>query len=198
MNPAVRLILCFLGGIILSGIENKFLLSGLLILALILLLFSPTPKQNYKLLLKANYFCVMVWLSLSWQFAPESYSHIIWSATGQHLALIITLKFNIIFILARLLLHKLNPLTLIIAFRQLKISPKLTALLVLMLNYIEVFQRVKRNQERAMKARGFHPKCNIRTFKMVSLQITLLLINALEKSESVNKALKARGFNISV
>lgn len=145
----------------------------------------------FKFLLFINIFSVLLWLTmrLKWQNGWQ------YSAEGEHLALLIITKMNLITLMIRVLLQNFSELQLIQVLQHRWISPKFTHLAILTLRYIKIFAETNRTLEKAMQARGFQAGCNKRTIYVISQRVTLLLIHALHKAENVDKALRARGFS---
>lgn len=193
-KPHHRLIFCFLVGIILSLITTPTLLVILAALAILLLLISHCPTRELRFWLMGNLFMALIWLTLFWQLKFQPGLHFSLNPQGIHLALLITLKFNIIFALTRFLLGHYRQMELIQIVSQLKLPTKLITLVILMLNYINVFKELKEKQKLAMKARGYQVQWNSKTLPTLALQLALLLVNALDQAEQVTRALKARKF----
>lgn len=166
----------------------------LAVLTTLLLLVSHNPTRELRFWLVGNFFMVFVWLTLFWQLKFQPTLHFSLNPQGIHLALLITLKFNIIFSLTRVLLGHYRQIELIRIVSQLKLPTKLVTLVILMLNYINVFKELKEKQILAMKARGYQPQWTIKTLPVLALQLALLLVNALDQAEQVTRALKARKF----
>lgn len=194
LPPHLRIIFLFVLGLILSVLNHLPTLGILSVISFLLLSNTKTPQTYYRLWLKVNVFMVLVWLSLSWQIKLEPTWHITAYPHGIFLAALITLKFNIIFCLSRVLFDGSNKIEIIHAFNKLKLSRNLVILTVLMLNYIDVFMNLKKKQDLAMKARGYQWHWRLKNISFLAMHLSTLLIHAHEKSQTVHNALKARRF----
>ena len=177
-QPHLRLIYVFLCGLIVSTmthistliILNLIVFSGLLIA---LIRYQKSLAGYFKYWLKLNFFTLLVWLTLSWKITEQG---IALNPIGIQLALLITLRFNLILSLTRLLLIDMNESLLLQALRRLPLPKKLLHLFVLTVRYISVFSEVHKKMDMAMRARGYQPKLNSRTLFIAAQRVALLLI----------------------
>ena len=197
-QPHLRLIYVFLCGLIVSTMThistlislNLIVFSGLLIT---LIRYQKSLAGYFKYWLKLNLFTLLVWLTLSWKITEQGLTL---NPMGIQLALLITLRFNLILSLTRLLLIDMNESLLLQALCRLPLPEKLLHLFVLTVRYISVFSEVHKKMDMAMRARGYQPKLNGRTLFIAAQSVALLLIHALVKAEKTEMALKARGFHL--
>lgn len=197
-QPHLRLIYVFLCGLIVSTmthistliILNLIVFGGLLIA---LIRYRKSLAGYFKYWLKLNFFTLLVWLTLSWKITEQGLAL---NPIGVQLALLITLRFNLILSLTRLLLIDMNESLLLQALCRLPLPEKLLHLFVLTVRYISVFSEVHKKMDMAMRARGYQPKLNGRTLFIAAQSVALLLIHALVKAEKTEMALKARGFQL--
>lgn len=136
---------------------------------------------------------MLVWLTLSWKITEQG---LVLNPMGIQLARLITLRFNLILSLTRLLLIDMNKSLLLQALCRLPLPEKLLHLFVLTVRYISVLGDVHKKMDMAMRARRYQPKLNSRTLFIASQRVALLLIHALVKAEKTEMALKARGFQL--
>ena len=130
-QPHLRLIYVFLCGLIVSTmthistlvILNLVVLSGLFIA---LIRYRKSLAGYFKYWLKLNFFTLLVWLTLSWKITEQSLAL---NLIGIQLALLITLRFNLILSLTRLLLIDMNESLLLQALCRLPLPEKLLHLL---------------------------------------------------------------------
>ena len=109
-QPHLRLIYVFLCGLIVSTmthistliILNLIVFGGLLIA---LICYRKSLAGYFKYWLKLNFFTLLVWLTLSWKITEQGLAL---NPIGVQLALLITLRFNLILSLTRLLLIDMN------------------------------------------------------------------------------------------
>jgi len=172
-------------------ILNLIVFSGLLIT---LIRYQKSLADYFKYWLKLNFFTLLVWLTLSWKITEQGLAL---NPMGIQLALLITLRFNLILSLTRLLLIDMNESLLLQALCRLPLPEKLLHLFVLTVRYISVLGDVHKKMDMAMRARGYQPKLNGRTLFIASQRVALLLIHALVKAEKTEMALKARGFQLN-
>ena len=143
-QPHLRLIYVFLCGLIVSTmthistliILNLIVFSGLLIA---LIRYRKSLAGYFKYWLKLNFFTLLVWLTLSWKITEQGLTL---NPMGIQLALLITLRFNLILSLTRLLLIDMNESLLLQALCHLPLPEKLLHLFVLTVRYISVFSEV--------------------------------------------------------
>ena len=129
-------------------ILNLLIFIGLLI-ALIRYRKSLTGYFKYW---KLNFFTLLVWLTLSWKITEQGLAL---NPMGIQLALLITLRFNLILSLTRLLLIDMNESLLLQALCRLPLPEKLLHLFVLTVRYISVLVKyIKKKMDMAMRARG--------------------------------------------
>ena len=109
-QPHLRLIYVFLCGLIVSTMTH---ISTLIILNLVVLVgllialirYRKSLAGYFKYWFKLNLFTLLVWLTLSWKITEQGLAL---NLIGIQLALLITLRFNLILSLTRLLLIDMN------------------------------------------------------------------------------------------
>ncbi|WP_040976563.1 energy-coupling factor transporter transmembrane component T family protein [Necropsobacter massiliensis] len=197
-QPHLRLIYVFLWGLAVSALQHIPLLVGLnlAVFALLSIALATSGKSLTHYIgywLKLNLFTLLVWLTLSWKLNEQG---IVANPTGIQLALLISLRLNLILGSTRLLLIDMNESLLLQALCRLPLPAKLRHLFVLTVRYIAVLGEVHYNMDRAMRARGYRTGFNRRTLFVAAQRVALLLIHALIKAEKTEMALKARGFRL--
>lgn len=195
MSAALRFSLAVFSAFALSAVENVKILTALFIVILLFFLglhFRHRQlQQAIKFLLIFNIFTFFIWLTLPWKWQDGWH----YSAEGQQLALLLSLKMNLITLFIRLLLHRFNELDLLTVLQHPFVPPKFVRLALLSVRYIKIFAETDRTLSTAMRARGFHAGFNRRTFYVTAQRVALLLIHAMNKAEIVDMALRARGVN---
>ncbi|MDG2916291.1 energy-coupling factor transporter transmembrane component T [Bisgaard Taxon 10/6] len=204
MKPAIfqshfRLIFTFVLGLSVSAIQNpQWLLSLLCLTAgalLVVLIRQGKPLAFYlRRALIFNLFTLLIWLTLSWKISENGLE---WHAAGMHTALLITLRMNLILCTIWLCLINMTDSILVQAVSKLPLPDKLIHLFILTVRYISLLGELNRQMTQAMKARGFQPKFNRRTFSVIAQRVALLLIQAMVQVEKSEMALKARGFRFA-
>ncbi|MGQ0286560.1 energy-coupling factor transporter transmembrane component T family protein [Pasteurellaceae bacterium 22721_9_1] len=197
-QPHFRLIYAFLLSLLISAVQHIPLLVALNGVALVLFIslifyFRKSLMTYVKLWSKLHIFTLLLWLTLSWKISPQG---IILNPKGINLALLMSLRINLILILLWTLLLNINDSILLQAIQRLPLPRKLVYLFVLTVRYIAVFKELHQNMDMAMRARGFQAKFNARTFYVSAQRVALLLIHAMMRVERTEMALKARGFQL--
>ena len=195
LEPHYRLVYACLFGIIVSSLTSVKLLAILTacVLFAVSFLHSHQPKHLLKRWLKFNLFSVLLWATLSWKIGEQG---IMWNVHGIELATLITLRMNLIVLSVWLFLHHVTDTILVQAIAKLPLPAKLIHLFILSVRYISLLAELNQKMDRAMKARGFHPKFNLFTMKVYAQRVALLLIHSMLKAEKAEMAMKARGFKL--
>ena len=195
LEPHYRLVYACLFGIIVSSLTSVKLLAILTACALFVVCFlhSHQPKHLLKRWLKFNLFSVLLWATLSWKIGEQG---IMWNVHGIELAILITLRMNLIVLSVWLFLHHVTDTILVQAIAKLPLPTKLIHLFILSVRYISLLAELNQKMDMAMKARGFHPKFNLFTMKVYAQRVALLLIHSMLKAEKAEIAMKARGFKL--
>lgn len=195
LEPHYRLVYACLFGIIVSSLTSVKLLAILTACALFVVCFlhSHQPKHLLKRWLKFNLFSVLLWATLSWKIGEQD---IMWNVHGIELAILITLRMNLIVLSVWLFLHHVTDTLLVQAIAKLPLPTKLIHLFILSVRYISLLAELNQKMDMAMKARGFHPKFNLFTMKVYAQRVALLLIHSMLKAEKAEIAMKARGFKL--
>ena len=195
-QPHFRLIYLFIWGLIISGLSDLTWLIPLNALAVSLffisLLFSqksflPYLKRWFALVI----FIALMWATLSWQIGENG---IELNFQGIELAEKLSLRTHLLLISLWLFLWNINDGVLVQAIGKLPLPEKLIQLFVLTVRYIALLGELRQKMDIAMRARGFRRGLNRRTLYVTAQSVALLLIHALLKAETVQMALKCRGF----
>ncbi|WP_288233969.1 energy-coupling factor transporter transmembrane component T [uncultured Haemophilus sp.] len=195
LEPHYRLVYACLFGIIVSNLTSVKLLAILTacVLFAVSFLHSHQPTHLLKRWLKFNFFSVLLWATLSWKIGQNGLS---WNENGINLAILITLRMNLIVLSVWLFLHHVTDTILVQAIAKLPLPTKLIQLFILSVRYISLLAELNQKMDMAMKARGFHPKFNLFTMKVYAQRVALLLIHSMLKAEKAEIAMKARGFKL--
>lgn len=195
LEPHYRLVYACLFGIIVSSLTSVKLMAILTacVLFVVCFLHSHQPKHLLKRWLKFNFFSVLLWATLSWKIGENGLS---WNENGINLAILITLRMNLIVLSVWLFLHHVTDTLLVQAIAKLPLPAKLIHLFILSVRYISLLAELNQKMDMAMKARGFHPKFNLFTMKVYAQRVALLLIHSMLKAEKAEMAMKARGFKL--
>ena len=195
LEPHYRLVYACLFGIIVSSLTSVKLMAILTacVLFVVCFLHSHQPKHLLKRWLKFNFFSVLLWATLSWKIGENGLN---WNENGINLAILITLRMNLIVLSVWLFLHHVTDTILAQAIAKLPLPTKLIHLFILSVRYISLLAELNQKMDMAMKARGFHPKFNLFTMKVYAQRVALLLIHSMLKAEKAEIAMKARGFKL--
>ncbi|ABR74164.1 ABC transporter permease [Actinobacillus succinogenes] len=198
-QPHFRLIITFVLGLIISALHNPQWLLGLLcltagVLAMVLIRQNKPLQFYLRRAILFNLFTLLIWLTLSWRITLNGMA---WNPAGVHTALLITLRMNLILCTIWLCLLNITDSILVQAVSKLPLPDKLIQLFILTVRYISLVGELNRQMTQAMKARGFQPKFNRRTFSVTVQRVALLLIRAMVQVEKSEMALKARGFRFA-
>lgn len=194
--PHLRLIYLFLWGLVISALSKPSLLlwlNGIVLILLVILIYRRRdPYFPYlKRWLVFNIFTLLLWATLSWRIGIDG---IELNPSGMDMALLISLRMNLLLFSLWLLLWKMNDAVLVQAIGKLPLPPKLIWLFVLTVRYIALLGELQQKMDLAMRARGYRAGLNRRTLYVTAQRVALLLVHALLKAETAQIALKCRGF----
>lgn len=195
-QPHFRLIYLFIWGLIISGLSDLTWLIPLNALAVSLFFISLQFSQKSFLPYLKRWFALVIfialmWATLSWQIGENG---IELNFQGIELAEKLSLRTHLLLISLWLFLWNINDGVLVQAIGKLPLPEKLIQLFVLTVRYIALLGELRQKMDIAMRARGFRPGLNRRTLYVTAQSVALLLIHALLKAETVQMALKCRGF----
>ncbi|OOF39398.1 ABC transporter permease [Rodentibacter rarus] len=195
-QPHFRLIYLFIWGFIISGLQDlTWLITLNVSVMFVFVLLISMGKQTFFLYfqrwIRFFLFIVLMWVTLSWQIGERG---IEFHPQGIQLAEILSLRMNLLLFSVWFFLWNMNETVLLQALGKLPLPEKLSQLIVLTVRYIALLRELRQKMDRAMRARGYQPKLNVRTLYVTAQSVTLLLIYALLKAETAQIALKCRGF----
>lgn len=196
LQPHFRLIYLFVWGLLISTLDQSLVLIVLNVAFLIflsaLIFRARQPLLHYaKRWLLLQCFTFLLWLTLSWRIGAQGVE---WNQAGIQLALLISLRMNLLLLSLWCFLWQINDAILVQAIAKLPLPPKLIQLFVLTVRYIALLGEVRQKMDLAMRARGYRAGLNKRTFYVTAQSVALLLVRALLKAETAQIALKCRGF----
>ncbi|MFN3533986.1 MAG: cobalt ECF transporter T component CbiQ, partial [Desulfatiglandales bacterium] len=164
---------------------------------LFVLLSKITPSEIIKRMVAVNLFVLFFWVVLPFTYPGESifrYSFLNVTREGLIYSLLITLKCNSAFLLLFSLVGSITSAELGQALISLRLSPKLTYLILFTWRYLSVMWMELNIMTRSLKARSFEPKNNLFTYRTLAFMVGMLMIRAYERSRRVKWAMEARGF----
>ncbi|GAA3921590.1 cobalt ECF transporter T component CbiQ [Litoribacillus peritrichatus] len=119
-----------------------------------------------------------------------------WTASEQGVdrAVVIFLRSNIIVLSMLSLLGTLEPEELGHGMSRLGVPQKFAHLFLMTARYLDVLLDEYQRLRLAMKARAFHARTDLHTWRSYGWLIGMLLVRSMERSQRVVKAMKCRGF----
>ncbi|OOF38741.1 ABC transporter permease [Rodentibacter mrazii] len=195
-QPHFRLIYLFIWGFIISGLQDlTWLITLNISVMFVSVLLISVEKQPFfpyfRRWIQLSLFIALMWGTLTWRIGENG---IEFYPQGILLAEILSLRTNLLLFSIWVFLWNVNETVLIQALGKLPLPEKLIQLFVLTVRYITLLGELRQKMDRAMRARGYQPKFNSRTFYVTAQSVALLLIHALLKAEMAQIALKCRGF----
>ena len=138
-----------------------------------------------------NAFVLLLWLTLSWRWSSDGLAL---APEGLQLSVRLSLRANAIALACTALLAGIDATTIAQAVSGLGLPDRLVHLSLLMVRYLDLFKAAQARRARAARARGFTPHADRRTLALLGQQTGLLLVQALDRAEGVERAMRARGF----
>jgi len=117
------------------------------------------------------------------------------SDTGLMRALAIVLKVNAAVIATMALLATLEPVRLGRGLASLGVPARLVHLLLFLVRYQSLFREEAARLMEAMRARGFAPRLDLRTWRAYGNFTGMLLVRSMERAERVEESMRCRGFS---
>ena len=117
------------------------------------------------------------------------------SQDGLMRALAIVLKVNAAVLATMALLATLEPVRLGRGLASLGAPSRLIHILLFLVRYQSLFREEGARLMEAMRARGFAPRCDMRTWRAYGNFTGMLLVRSMERAERVEEAMRCRGFS---
>jgi cobalt/nickel transport system permease protein len=117
------------------------------------------------------------------------------SDTGLLRAFAIVLKVNAAVIATMALLATLEPVRLGRGLASLGMPVRLVHLLLFLVRYQSLFREEGARLMEAMRARGFAPRLDLRTWRAYGNFTGMLLVRSMERAERVEESMRCRGFS---
>jgi cobalt/nickel transport system permease protein len=172
---------------------------AMLVAALGLALFSEVkPRDMAHRLLHVEGFMVVLLVLLPLTMpgrAIASFGPLGLSEAGLMRALAIVLKVNAAVLATMALLATLEPVRLGRGLAALGAPHRLIHILLFLVRYQSLFREEGARLMEAMRARGFAPKLDMRTFRAYGNFTGMLLVRSMERAERVEEAMRCRGFS---
>ncbi|MDR3345852.1 MAG: energy-coupling factor transporter transmembrane protein EcfT [Campylobacteraceae bacterium] len=111
-----------------------------------------------------------------------------------HNALLIFIRSNLILTTALLLFHKRDEFDIALSLRQLHLPHKLTSIVFFTARGIFLIKREFGLFKKALYIRGFKPKTDLLSYKIMAGFVGILIIKAYERAKFLQKSMILRGF----
>ncbi|MCS7237240.1 MAG: energy-coupling factor transporter transmembrane protein EcfT [Thermoguttaceae bacterium] len=184
-------VLAFLGGWLTLGLA----LGGTIGLAIAA---DWHPRKILLQLLRVSAAISPLLLTLPWSTPGE----VFWSAgplrvtvEGMTLAGQTFLKVNTLVLFTTACLGGLDQFRLGHALVELRISPKLALLVILVSRYLYLVYDEYQRMRRVLKVRGFRPRLNRHSLRTLGRVVAWLVVKSAERSQRIQAAMKCRGFS---
>jgi len=152
---------------------------------------ETTARATLMRLLAANAFLLLLWLTLPWRWENDALVRV---PEGMQLAARLSLRTNAIVLACSALLAGMETTAIAQAAAGLGLPNRFVHLSLLMVRYLDLLRTAQACRVRAARARGFMLRADRRTLALLGQQTGLLLVQALDRAEGVERAMRARGF----
>lgn len=191
-----RLAAALLASVAICQLNAIGLLGAAAVLALcaFVAVFARQPALRSAMLRRAGSvtaFVAMLWLLLPWSIDAAGI-HL--AEAGVDLAARISLRTEAAALACISLLAGMDAFALARAAAGLGLPDRLARLLAMTVRHLAVLDDTRRRIDLAMRARGFHPRADLRSAAVIAQQVALVLVHAVLRAERVELALRARGF----
>ncbi len=117
------------------------------------------------------------------------------SGEGLTKAIQIAVKANAVALIALALLGSAELVSVGQALQRLGAPPKLTALMLMTVRYIDVLSREFRRLRVAMTVRGFQMRFDVHSWRSMGYLFGMLFVRSFDRAERIHSAMKCRGFD---
>ena len=199
LDPRAKLVAALSYSVPLALVQAWPPLWGGLAVALAAVLAARLPAWEVtKRLLGVNSFMVLLWVLLPWQVVAGGAwlgLGLEYHPAGLELAARITVKGNAL-VLALMALVATSPINQVFhALAHWRTPPKLLHLFFFFYRYLHVMHREYHRLAWGIKARGFRPASNLRTYRTYAHLSAMLLVRSYDRAERVYQAMLCRGFS---
>jgi cobalt/nickel transport system permease protein len=175
----------------------RVLVLGLCIAVLMVFMARIPSRALAKRLLRVNLFMVLLFVLMPTTIAGQTrfaFGPVCFSHEGLVLASQIALRANAIVLMFTALLGTVALSVLGHAFQRLRFPGKLVQLFMFTLRYLDVLHHEYVGLLRAMKARAFHARMSMHTYRSYGYLLAMLMVRSLDRAERIMDAMKCRGF----
>lgn len=198
-DPRLKVVSVMLFSILVAVSETRPCLIAAYILASTMVLFSGLSIiETVKRLIPVNTMVIFLWMFLPFSVkGTDIYTAGPFTASmeGVNLALLITLKANVMMLMFISFAATTPVMTAGQALSRLGLPYKLVHLFFFTFRYIDVIHNEFNTLRTAMAVRGFVPRTSIHTYRSYAYLVGMLLVRSSDRAERVYWAMVCRGFN---
>ncbi len=197
-DPRVAVVCTVAFAGVVASLHRLPVLAAALVIALFFASVARLPLgQTLRRIAVVDSFIIVLVLTLPFTMAGETlvaFGGLSLSREGLERAFIIALKANAVLFMVMALLGRVSPVYLGHAFYDLKLPERLVQVFLFMVRYIDLLHRDARSLQVAMTCRGFHPRTDLHSLRMIGYLVGILLVRSLARSERIREAMVCRGF----
>ena len=197
-DPRVAVVCAVAFAGVVAGLHSLLVLTVALVIALSFAFVARLPLgQTLRRIAVVDSFIIVLVLTLPFTMAGETLvtlGGLSLSREGLERALVIALKANAVLFMVMALLGRVKPVHLGHALYDLRLPERLVQVFLFMVRYIDLLHCEVRSLRVAMTCRGFHPRTDLHTLRMMGYLVGILLVRSLARSERIREAMICRGF----
>lgn len=197
-NPGIKILAALAISLPAATLQHLPMATAGLVLGLVLAVAGRLPlRPLVQRMAVVGLFIGFLWIFLPFSLPGKTLFHLgplTATQEGIQLCLLLTAKsFGIVLTLTALLATM--PITSLgQGLQRLGVPQKLCLLLLFTWRYIAVIRQEYLRQHRCVKARGFHPRTNIHTYRTYAWLVAMLFVRSWDRAERVHQAMRCRGF----
>jgi len=174
-----------------ESIDTLLILLSIFFVAAIIVVFRDklVLRPLIKRLAVVNIFVLWIWLTI-----PMNWPALEWNDGGIAMALILSLRINLIALAVGVLLIRMNGIDFARAVVGLGLPQSLGTLIALSVRSIALLENTRARLSQAMRARAYRATVSFRTLRVSSQLVAWLIVHAMVRSERIRLGLAARGY----
>ena len=189
LDPRGRVVVALAFAVLVAVAESFAVLAHAFALGVLLVVIAGLPARRvFGRLAAVNIFTLLLWAMVPWATPGTpawGIGPLTASREGVRLCAQVTLKANAIMLATTALLSTMSLAELGHALWHLHVPHKLTNLFLFTARYLGLLRDEQERMRVAMRARGFRPRADLRTWRTCGHLAGSLLVRALERSERV-------------
>ncbi|MBU1170270.1 MAG: cobalt ECF transporter T component CbiQ [Proteobacteria bacterium] len=198
-DPRLKWVVVFSFSLVAAGARTLSCLAcaGVLVL-FITCCANQSVLETLKRLVPVNGMVLFLWLFLPFTLQGKgafALGPLLASGEGIHLALLITVKANLLMLMFLAFTSSTPIITAGQALSRLGLSNKLVHLFFFTYRYIHLIHQEYQRLKTAMHIRGFVQKTSVHTYKSYACLVGMVLVRSSNRAESVYRAMLCRGFH---